>query len=475
MQMTSVASLTAYLQSGESSSCSVVVLINHKPVELALVQKLRALPGKRAVYKALWDTKIVLVKLFAGDHASRDFEKEKQGIAALINANIPTPALLAEAQLQQTLEPILIIEFLEQAAPFKQCWIGANDDQHADLLKTIVQTIAHHHQSGFYQKDIHLDNFLVKGEAIFTIDGGAIDVTNLGKSLSITTRINNLALFFAQWPPVFDQFIEEALYFYHQATDVYLPLSDVTDKVDACRNIRWKRYQKKIFRQCSEFACEQTPKQFMVCRREYMTPAFASFLSNMNTDLDNLEKPLKIKSGATATVGVLECDGHAFVVKRYNIKSIWHRISRFFRPTRAWHSWRNGYLLRFLGINTPLPVALIEQRIGPFRSVAFLVTEAISALPLNKATAQGVDCVGEVATQIKKLAASKISHGDMKATNLLVKGNEVYLIDLDAMKQHHSEHSFKEALAADMERFMRNWSDQPEVHKAFKVQLKNII
>jgi hypothetical protein len=54
--------------------------------------------------------------------------------------------------------------------------------------------------------------------------------------------------------------------------------------------------------------------------------------------------------------------GRTLVIKRYNIKGFAHWLKRFWRPSRAWHSWREGNRLAFLGIATPKPLAVLEKR-----------------------------------------------------------------------------------------------------------------
>ena len=55
------------------------------------------------------------------------------------------------------------------------------------------------------------------------------------------------------------------------------------------------------------------------------------------------------------------------------------------------------------------------------------------------------------------LHALRISHGDLKATNLLWHDGQVVLIDLDAMTQHRSSRTHAQAWQRDRARFLRNW------------------
>ena len=95
-------------------------------------------------------------------------------------------------------------------------------------------------------------------------------------------------------------------------------------------------------------------------------------INNLDFEID---RGIKLKEGNTNTVSLISTSMGPLVVKRYNMKSVSHRISRLFRRTRASRSWRYGHLLNSLGIRTPHPIALIEERFGFLRGKAYLITE----------------------------------------------------------------------------------------------------
>jgi Ser/Thr protein kinase RdoA (MazF antagonist) len=55
------------------------------------------------------------------------------------------------------------------------------------------------------------------------------------------------------------------------------------------------------------------------------------------------------------------------------------------------------------------------------------------------------------------LIRERISHGDLKGTNLLWRDGCWALIDLDALRQHRSVAKFRQAFAKDRDRLLRNW------------------
>ena len=168
------------------------------------------------------------------------------------------------------------------------------------------------------------------------------------------------------------------------------------------------------------------------------------------------------------------------MVKRYNIKHWLHWLKRFWRPSRAWHSWIEGNRLELLGIATPRPLAVLERRWCWLRGRAYLVTEYCGGEDLIARFAAHVDGVPpeeELAALDRLFAAlirERISHGDFKGHNLFWDGGRWSLIDLDAMRQHASQASFAHAYGRDRARFLRNWPADSALHRLLDARLPRL-
>jgi tRNA A-37 threonylcarbamoyl transferase component Bud32 len=145
------------------------------------------------------------------------------------------------------------------------------------------------------------------------------------------------------------------------------------------------------------------------------------------------------------------------VVKRYNVKNLFHALRRALKPlARFRRAWINGQRLHFLNIPTPRPLALVEERLGPWRGVAYLVTEDCGDVDLlAEITASGLSdkrCA-QITTIFTSLQRAGLMHGDTKASNFLIWQDQVFLIDLDGMTENPA------GLSKDLERFLRNWDN----------------
>lgn len=181
-------------------------------------------------------------------------------------------------------------------------------------------------------------------------------------------------------------------------------------------------------------------------------------------EIDNLVSNGQIlKAGNSATVVEVNYGDKRLVIKRYNIKGFWHFLTRCYRPSRAAVSWRNGNLLQLLGIATPKPLGFIEKRIGWFRTKAYLICERGGGQEIATVFKYRIPTDKEQ-NQLKDMFAVfkkyQISHGDLKATNLLIKKKgQIQLIDLDAMQEYQNKNSFQIAFNKDKNRFMKNWEN----------------
>ncbi|WP_213875569.1 lipopolysaccharide kinase InaA family protein [Pseudomonas sp. dw_358] len=450
--------------------------------ELQLLSLLRSLPGQRYVGAGVWRGRPVLAKLLVGQKAPRHFQRELAGVRLLAEQGLVTPQLLADG-LQEGEGGWLLFELLEGAPSLAQAWAEVESlpvlaDEQQLVLAQALTAIAQMHARGLWQEDLHLDNLMRHDGRLYLIDGAGVRAQQAGTPLSRQQVLQNLGVFFAQLPKAFEPFTEELLVHYLLANGEHaLPLEALQKQIDKVRAWRLKDFLGKVGRECSLFAVRSGAFVLRAIRREE-EPAMLPVLEQADQLLDQGHL---YKTGGAASVGRVQSQGRELVIKRYNIKSFAHWLKRFWRPSRAWHSWEYGNRLAFLGMATPKPLALLEKRFLWLRRRAYLVTEYLPGEDLIQRFAPHVDS-GEVpepellalAQLFAELIRERISHGDLKGHNLIWDKGRWSMIDLDAMCQHGSDSSFAPAFARDRARLLRNWPVQSGLYQVLDGRLPRL-
>lgn len=444
-------------------------------VDMEFIKLLRLLPGKRIVGLAQCEGKRFLIKAFLGRQAKRYAAKERSGMGHISLAGVRSPQFCWQASFVTGHGQALAMEYLEGAESLQDRWNSAQeDDERVDVLTRAMIIIAKLHNQGVVQTDIHLANFLMSEGRIYTIDGGGV-TRRSDPPLEEKASLENLSWFFAQFFPRFDDLVQVVLPAYDAVRGWVADPARVIDlysQITLSRDSRKRYYLDKAFRDCTRFKCESAFNHFLVCERDAFDQPMEDLLRNPDAYIEQGEI---LKAGNTATVARVQIDGRSLVVKRYNIKSPWHALSRAFRKSRAWTSWANAFHMEFLGIPSLRPLAMLEHRLGPFRGKAYFITEYIDgpdALAFLRGMKQTNGEPEALANLLQYLSNSRISHGDLKATNFLMGSNGPVIIDLDAMRQHKDPEQFQKAFNKDIDRFMKNWEDQPELASRFEGLLK---
>jgi tRNA A-37 threonylcarbamoyl transferase component Bud32 len=447
------------------------------PQTLELLELLRVLPRKRVVALARWQGALVVAKLFfKRGRWEQHLQRDVQGVAALEEAGIKTAGLVANGELVDGQCGFLLMRYIENGEGLGPRWERADTQERLELLHKVVSLIADCHERGILQQDIHLDNFLLQGAAVYLIDAGNLErYPQNVDGVDGVNSLRNLAVFLAQFP-VSNDALAPSLYEYYRQQR---PSADLSEDIAVFaallrkkRTIRLKLVLKKLYRETSANGYRRDWNHYIVYDRCLESPALQTFLVAPDGFIDRGEI---IKAGTTTTVALIEIDGVQYVLKRYNIKDLWHRIRRLFRPSRAWLCWRNAHMLKMLGVRTANPLLMMERRFGPLRREAYFLSEYLpgeDALRVLNNEPFDAPVWQRTLSQFKDLLATfrdySIVHGDMKATNFQITGQDVAVLDLDGMYQESDTRRFARAREKDLQRFAKNWKDDPA--RAQKVQ-----
>lgn len=456
---------------------TVTVRREGRDQELVFTSVVRLLPAKRIVGVGVLNGREYLIKAYLGRACARYSRRERNGVALIVEAGVQTPELIWRASLADGRGEVLAFEYLKDAVSLDACWRNATSaEKQVEILTRAMVIIGKLHNHGVVQNDIHLANFLLSDQKLYTIDGGDI-VKRSKPPLPQNASLRNLGMFFAQFYPRYDELVQLLLPAYEAVRGWKKDparLLAVGVEIDMNRERRKRLCISKAFRECTRYVCNSSFRRFEVCERMACTPAMERLIDDPDA---MIEKGVVLKNGNSATVALVHLDGRAIVIKRYNFKNAWHRVRRMFRRSRARHSWANACRMEFLGIPSVKPVALIENRFGPIRGRAYFITEYVEGVDAFEWLHSIKNPNGELealSSILHELSDSRISHGDLKATNFVMSPDGPVILDLDAMREHKSSESFQRAFKRDLDRFMKNWQDRPELMERFDGLLGNI-
>lgn len=455
-----------------------ILLNNSEPIQVEAI--VRTVPHQRIVVRGEWNGQAVYAKVFYGRRAKQHYLRDLAGINYLEAASISTPRLLHkdESYVDGECAFVLIFAAIIDSVNAEQLLSVSIQHDRFDLVVKLVKAVAVHHQANLVQTDLYPKNFLVTSRDIYTIDGDGIRrYVKLDQKLAL----NNLALLLSKFDVLdVESWIERLLLIYKQVRGLNaLPNRESVLKLTYYyrQKITSNYADKKVFRQCTDVNVYQNRNSFIAKSSGFENLHIPSEIKLLEVLVDNA---LLLKNGNTCTVVLAKFDDSYVVIKRYNIKNVNHGLSRTFRKTRASISWGNAYRLKAFGIQTPEPIALIEQRGFPVKGKAYFLSEYIKApdvanffLDVKESEVRD-ESFKEIAKLFYRLYLLKLSHGDMKSTNVLMFDKRPMLIDLDSMKQHRYQYFALKSHIKDLRRFMQNWKDNTSLYNAFVDAFKGI-
>jgi len=196
-------------------------------------------------------------------------------------------------------------------------------------------------------------------------------------------------------------------------------------------------------------------------------------LSIKRLDLKLAESDSTFKHDRTTTVAILETGEHRLVLKRFNPRNHWHKVKRALRRSRAERCWRMSYAFQRAGLNVAQPVLMVERRFGPVRLTAYFANHLLNGKELlTELPTMNIQEQRQVADALEdafeKMRVAKLTHGDMKATNLIWSDGKLFFIDLDAAVKHRFNATWLKSHQKDRKRFMKNWQGSADLWSLFE-------
>ena len=220
------------------------------------------------------------------------------------------------------------------------------------------------------------------------------------------------------------------------------------------------------------YVTSRSANHYLTYVADFDSPQLQTLFQDPDSYLEYYAKKI-IKHDQTTTVAVVECEQKLLVLKRYNTKSAWHFFKRSVRVTRASICWNFAHRLLQCGLITPQPIGYRENRISELRGRSYYVSDFSEGITLQDYLDGPFDQQKiELVTKVVKhffnvMSVQGFAHGDMKASNFLIKDQQLEILDLDSMRAYQINQFHQHKLFRDKRRFLRNWLKKPDIYNHF--------
>ncbi|MFL5338881.1 MAG: lipopolysaccharide kinase InaA family protein [Gemmataceae bacterium] len=209
--------------------------------------------------------------------------------------------------------------------------------------------------------------------------------------------------------------------------------------------------------------------------RDIEASAFAPLLANPDAPFREPTRPL-LKDSRSSTVAEIDLTigGQPLrvIYKRFRVTSRWDGVASLFRRTACLRSWINGHSFRDSLLPTPRPLAFWHRQRRGVSWEGYLVVEKVESAEDFRTAAQCEPAalrirIDELARRIRELHDRGWSHRDLKATNLLLAGEQFSFIDLVGARRTRASW---ERRRRDLARLNASFASQPQVTRADRLR-----
>jgi tRNA A-37 threonylcarbamoyl transferase component Bud32 len=184
-----------------------------------------------------------------------------------------------------------------------------------------------------------------------------------------------------------------------------------------------------------------------------------------------------LKDDRSARVVALGVGGDQMVVKCFRYPDTLRAMRRAPRRSRARRAFEAALRLAAVGVGVAEPLGVLEQRRLGLGVASWLVARRVPGVDAAAALADpALDGSGRRALVerllrvVEGLQRARVVHGDLKATNFVVHGAEVRLLDLHAVAR--VSRAGRRGLRRDRQRFLRNLEPWPELRAVAEQRLE---
>ena len=316
------------------------------------------------------------------------------------------------------------------------------------LLNKLAVFIRDIHEKGFCHYDLHAGNILIKFNKEQNVTGYDLYLMDLHrvkifKSVSTNKRIFNLAQIFNSLSSImtmsdkidFIQSYGDSAF--GNVTDEKELVRQIDEQSSKIRNIHYRSRRKRCLKESSVFSRRMIANMKMFFRKGYDTDSLHELIEKHNSALINNDSAVIMKCDSKTAL-----TRHAFkdktvqnvVVKQYRVGCFGCLLKNLFRGSAGRKAWVAGNGLRVYGLNTPLPLALLEKKRSGITTGSYLIMEEVKdSLEMDRYILKNLDnrkdikkkkaLISNIANTLGEMHNHNIFHHDLKTCNIMVKEN----------------------------------------------------
>tara|TARA_B100001964_G_scaffold95760_1_gene107366 strand:+ start:1127 stop:2803 length:1677 start_codon:yes stop_codon:yes gene_type:complete len=337
-----------------------------------------------------------------------------------------------------------LMEFCQ--ANYEGSMSAGKESEKRILLDKLAVFIRDIHEKGFCHYDLHAGNILIKlkeKQNVSDYDLYLMDLHRVKtfKSVSSNKRMFNLAQIFNSLSSMITN--ADKLNFVRSygsnalgnITDESKLVRQIDEQSSVMRNIHYRSRLKRCLKESSVFSRKKIAGNKMFFRKGYDTGSLQELIEKHNSALVNNDSSVIMKRDFKTAL-----TRHTFkdktvqkiVVKRYRVGCPGCLIKNIFRGSAGRKAWVAGNGLRVYGLNTPLPLALCEEKRSGITTGSYLIMEEVKdSLEMDRYILKNFsnrkdlrkksELIRAFAKILGEMHSHNIFHHDLKTCNIMVK------------------------------------------------------
>ncbi|MBN2689860.1 MAG: protein kinase [Gammaproteobacteria bacterium] len=157
---------------------------------------------------------------------------------------------------------------------------------------------------------------------------------------------------------------------------------------------------------------------------------------------------IKNNQNDSTSVYLIAINNKKYVIKKYRSNSYWKFLINLFRTSKARLCFNNSLLLKSLSINVATPICYKEISFFGLKFGSYFVSEYIDGVTLcdyfaknKKPISEWQDVANKIANLVSSLYKNNIVHHDFCGKNIMLKDGELFLLDLEHLKQYRKKNA----------------------------------